>query len=72
VLTQPVKEYKRPSHDIFQDPSYIFRLAIEADQRSFAGVQVLGGGYRGGEERERAAQDFESRIYKRTVSVTCG
>jgi hypothetical protein len=72
VLTQPVRQYERPSHDIIQDSSYIFRLAIEADQRAFAGVQVLGGGNRGGEEGERAAQDFEARIYNRTVSVTCG
>jgi hypothetical protein len=63
-LTQPVREYKRQSHNILQDPSYIFRLAIEADQRAFAGVQVLGGGNGGGEEREWAAQDFEARIYK--------
>lgn len=43
--------------------AYILRLAIEANQRALAGVQVLGGGYGGGEERERAAQHFEARIY---------
>jgi hypothetical protein len=43
--------------------SYIFRLAVEADQRSFARVQVLGGGNGCGEEREWAAQHFEARVY---------
>jgi len=43
--------------------SYIFRLAIEANQRSFARVQVLGGGDGSGEEREWTAQHFEARIY---------
>lgn len=63
MLRQPVKKYKRHSHDSIQGHSYILRLAVEADQRAFAGVQVLGGGNGGGEEGERAAQDFESRIY---------
>jgi hypothetical protein len=43
--------------------SYIFRLSVEADQRSFARVQVLRGGNGCGEEREWAAQHFEARIY---------
>lgn len=62
-MKQPVKEYKWESHESIHGPSYILRLAVEANQRAFAGVQVLGGGNGGGEERERAAQDFESRIY---------
>lgn len=63
-MRRPSREYKRRSRDsILQDQSYILRLAVEADQRAFAGVQVLGGGNGGGEEGERAAQDFEARIY---------
>ena len=63
-MRRPSKEYKRRSRDsILQNQTYILRLAVEADQRAFAGVQVLGGGNGGGEEGERAAQDFESRIY---------
>jgi hypothetical protein len=46
-----------------RDSSYIFRLAIEPNQRSFARVQVLGGGDGCGEEREWAAQHFEARVY---------
>ena len=62
-LRRPSKEYKRRSRKSIQDQSYILRLAVEADQRAFAGVQVLGGGNGGGEEGERAAQHFEARIY---------
>ena len=62
-LRRPSREYKRRSRKSIQDQSYILRLAVEADQRAFAGVQVLGGGNGGGEEGERAAQHFEARIY---------
>lgn len=62
-MRRPSKEYKRRSRKSIQDQSYILRLAVEADQRAFAGVQVLGGGNGGGEEGERAAQHFEARIY---------
>ena len=62
-LRRPSREYKRRSRKSIQDQSYILRLAVEADQRAFAGVQVLGGGNGGGEEGERAAQYFEARIY---------
>jgi len=62
-MRRPSREYKRQSHESIRDQSYILRLSVETDQRAFAGVQVLGGGNGGGEEREGAAQHFEARIY---------
>ena len=62
-MRQPSRGYKRQSRKSIHDQPYILRLAVEANQRAFAGVQVLGGGNGGGEEGERAAQHFEARIY---------
>ena len=45
--------------------SYILRLAIEANERALSRVEVLRGGYGGGDEGERIAQHLEARICSR-------